>query len=111
MLELCGEIIFRYNMCMDSGGAKKQMKIIFSGRVQGVGFRYAVCRVAEVFAVAGHVRNLPDGCVEVVVEGAEQELVDFLHGIKGARIGRYVTKEQIYWMPATSQYEQFGISF
>ena len=96
---------------MDSGVAKKQMKIIFSGRVQGVGFRYAVCRVAEGFAVAGHVRNLPDGCVEVVAEGAEQELVDFLHGIKGARIDRYVTKEQVSWSSATGQYKQFGILF
>ena len=111
MLELCGEIVFRYNPCMDSGGAKKQIRVVFSGRVQGVGFRYTVCRIAESFAVAGHVRNLPDGGVEVVAEGVEQELVDFLNGIRGAPIGRYVAKEQVRWMPATGQYEQFEISF
>jgi len=96
---------------MDSGGAKKRMKVVFSGRVQGVGFRYTVCRVAEAFAVAGYVRNLSDGGVEVVAEGIEQELVDFLNGIRGARIGRYVAKEQVLWMPATGQYENFGILF
>ncbi len=95
---------------MDSGGAKKRMQVIFSGRVQGVGFRYTVCRVAEAFAVTGYVRNLPDGNVEVMTEGVEQELVDFLNGIRGAQVGRYIAKEQVRWMPATGQYEQFGIS-
>lgn len=94
---------------MNSGGTTKQMLASFSGRVQGVGFRYTVCRVAEAFAVAGFVRNLPDGSVEVVAEGVEQELVDFLNGIQGALIGRYIAKEQVNWMPATGQYEQFRI--
>ena len=96
---------------MDSGGGKRKLKIIFSGRVQGVGFRYAVCRAAESFAVAGYVRNLSDGCVEVVAEGVEQELVDFFHRIKDERVGRYVAKEQVSWSSATDQYEQFRISF
>ncbi len=61
---------------MDSGSAKKRMKVVFSGRIQGVGFRYTVCRVAETFTVAG-----------------------------------YVAKEQVHWMPATGQYENFGILF
>ena len=110
-LELCGGTVFRYNACMDSGGSKKRMRIVFSGRVQGVGFRYAVCRIAETFAVVGHVHNLPDGTVEVVTEGVEQELVDFLHGIKGARIGRYVAKEQVAWRPATNEFDEFRILF
>ena len=111
LLELCGEIVFRYNACMDSGGAKKQIRVVFSGRVQGVGFRYAVCRAAESFTVVGYVRNLSDGCVEVVAEGVEQELVAFFHRIKDERIGRYVAKEQASWSSATGQYKQFGISF
>ncbi len=109
MLELCGEIVFRYNPCMDSGGAKKRMRVVFSGRVQGVGFRYTVCRIAERFEVAGFVRNLRDGNVEVVAEGAEQELVGFLHGIKDARIGCFVSKEQVAWSPATNEFDEFRI--
>ena len=41
----------------------------FSGHVQGVGFRYTVQDLAADFDVRGYVRNLPDGRVELVVEG------------------------------------------
>lgn len=96
---------------MDSGSTTKRMQVIFSGRVQGIGFRYTVCRIAETFAVVGYVRNLSKGDVELVAEGAEQELFDFLNGIRGAPIGRYVTHERLRWTPATGKYENFGISF
>lgn len=44
------------------------------GRVQGVGYRYFVQREADALSVTGFVRNLPDGTVEVVAEGAEPAL-------------------------------------
>lgn len=48
-------------------------RIVFSGRVQGVGFRFTTRGIAKRFAVAGYVRNLPDGTVELVVQGADGE--------------------------------------
>ena len=53
----------------------------YSGRVQGVGFRYATQRLAEGFAVAGYVRNLPSGEVELLAEGEEDEVQGFLDAI------------------------------
>lgn len=44
------------------------------GRVQGVGYRYFVQREADALSVTGFVRNMPDGSVEVVAEGAESAL-------------------------------------
>ena len=44
-------------------------RVVYSGRVQGVGFRWQVSQVAENFAVTGFVRNLEDGTVELLVEG------------------------------------------
>jgi acylphosphatase len=44
-------------------------RIIFSGEVQGVGFRYTVRLLARRHPVKGFVRNLPDGTVEVVTQG------------------------------------------
>jgi acylphosphatase len=44
------------------------------GRVQGVGYRYFVQREADALKVTGFVRNMPDGSVEVVAEGAEGAL-------------------------------------
>ena len=46
-----------------------RQKVTVQGRVQGVGFRYAVARAARNRGVAGWVRNLPDGTVEAVFEG------------------------------------------
>ena len=45
----------------------------FKGRVQGVGFRYQTLNMAKNFEVSGFVRNLPDGRVELVVEGERIE--------------------------------------
>jgi acylphosphatase len=56
-------------------------QVIFDGRVQGVGFRYAVKDLARGFDVCGWVKNLPDGCVELQVMGEAQEVNDFLREI------------------------------
>jgi len=50
----------------------------YTGRVQGVGFRYTVQRISRDFHVDGFVRNLPDGRVELVIEGTKKELDCFL---------------------------------
>ncbi len=52
------------------------MRLLMSGRVQGVGFRYTAKGVAQRFAVTGFVRNLSDGRVELVVEGDAAEVTD-----------------------------------
>jgi acylphosphatase len=56
-------------------------RIIFEGRVQGVGFRYATRQIALGFEVIGWVKNLADGSVELVIEGETQEVNDFIEEI------------------------------
>ncbi len=56
----------------------------FTGRVQGVGFRYTTTRIAQRFAVAGYVMNLPDGRVELVAEGELKEARAFITAVKEA---------------------------
>ena len=56
--------------------------IYFSGRVQGVGFRYAVMEVAREYDVAGYVQNLPDGRVQVEAEGSPGEVDAFVAAIE-----------------------------
>jgi acylphosphatase len=52
-------------------------RYLVQGRVQGVGYRYFAMREAEALGVSGFARNLPDGTVEVLGEGAEQTLAAF----------------------------------
>lgn len=56
-------------------------RVIFEGRVQGVGFRYTVKDLARGFDVRGWVKNLPDGTVELQAMGEEDELHDFIREI------------------------------
>jgi acylphosphatase len=53
-------------------------KVLYSGRVQGVGFRYTAQRLAAGLPVAGYVKNLPDGRVELVAEGEPEAVEVFL---------------------------------
>lgn len=57
-------------------------RVIYEGRVQGVGFRYTVKDLARGFDVTGWVRNLPDGTVELQAMGEKDELDGFLHEIR-----------------------------
>ena len=53
-------------------------RLIYHGRVQGVGFRYTVRSIARRHAVIGWVKNLPEGTVELVVEAEAAEMAGFL---------------------------------
>jgi len=59
-----------------------QIEVHFSGRVQGVGFRYTTSQIASRFAVTGFVQNLSDGRVRMVAQGDSRELDSFLDAIK-----------------------------
>lgn len=100
-----------YKLFMDSDAIKRRMHAIFCGRVQGVGFRYTVCHLAGSFDVTGYVRNLRDGNVELIAEGNEQVLVDFLRSIRRSLLCRYIVRDSVAWEPATGEYDSFGISY
>ncbi len=80
----------------------------FSGRVQGVGFRYTVQAIARGFLVSGHVQNLPDGRVKLVAEGDEAEIVRFIDAIQREMSGFVRSIEQLT-EPATNAFEGFSI--
>ena len=69
-------------------------RIHYWGTVQGVGFRATTQRVARQFLVAGFVRNLPDGQVEVLVTGEADEVQRFLGAVE-ARLASYIEGHKV----------------
>lgn len=61
-----------------------RIRVIYHGRVQGVGFRYTTASIARRHPVAGYVRNQPDGTVELAVEGDLGAVRRFLDEIADA---------------------------
>ena len=85
------------------------MQIFYSGCVQGVGFRYTAKTVAAGFEVTGVVRNLPDGRVELIAEGAREELDAFRGAIRGAGLAGFIRDESVNWSDAQNEYRGFEI--
>ncbi len=86
------------------------MTVLFSGRVQGVGFRYTAKTVAAGFQITGAVRNLPDGRVELVAEGARAELEAFHAALPDAGLAGFIRDEQVIWADAKNEFRGFEIA-
>lgn len=80
----------------------------FSGHVQGVGFRYTTHNIAISHNVHGYVRNLPDGRVEVVMEGDEREIEDVVKNLQ-RKMSCFVRDVHEETAPATGEFQQFYI--
>ena len=91
------------------GQQRKRLHIFYSGRVQGVGFRYTVKSVVSGFEVTGMVRNLPDGRVELLVEGDQAELEEFRKAIQDSEVGGLIRNEEVNWADATGELRGFEI--
>jgi acylphosphatase len=88
---------------------RRQMRVLYSGRVQGVGFRYTVKSVASGFELTGVVRNLPDGRVELFAEGAGDELQAFVQAIRESGMEHFIQKEDVSWGEAKNEFRGFEI--
>jgi len=85
------------------------MTVLYSGRVQGVGFRYTAKTVITGFEISGTVRNLPDGRVELIAEGAPAELESFRAAIHDAGLAGFIRDEQVTWADANNEFRGFEI--
>ena len=82
--------------------------ISFSGRVQGVGFRFTAQRIAMRYELGGYVRNTFDGKVEVLAQGDSEDIDDFVQDLRETFAVRDVS---IVDMPVDLQYDEFNIVF
>ena len=81
----------------------------YSGHVQGVGFRYTTHNIAQQHNVLGYVRNLPDGRVELVMEGDEDEIEDVVKNLNRKMSCFVRGVESGHAAPATGEFHQFDI--
>jgi acylphosphatase len=87
----------------------KRLHIFYSGYVQGVGFRYTAEEAARQCGLTGWVRNRRDGSVEVLAEGEEKALLNFLSAMKSGPLGANIHKADATWQEATGEFQLFTI--
>ena len=85
-------------------------QVIYSGRVQGVGFRATVRQIASGYDVRGWVKNLPDGCVEMQVTADEdEELEAFLEEILNSNLSSLLKEHEAFVLDSLEGVRGFTI--
>jgi len=90
--------------------SRRRLHILYSGQVQGVGFRYQARQVSAGYEVTGRVRNLPDGRVELVAEGEEAELNAFRQAVRDSGLKGLIRGEEVLWSEADGEFRGFEIT-
>ena len=88
----------------------QKASIIYSGNVQGVGFRFTARDVACRTGVSGFARNLGSGDVEVVCEGTPDQVQRFIRDL-GESMREYIADSKIDTSPAAGEFTSFEIRF
>lgn len=86
----------------------ERAEVFYSGRVQGVGFRFTATHMASDLAVTGFVRNLADGRVQLVAEGPASDLKKLLARMQSA-MGRIIREARTCHSAATGEFGSFSI--
>lgn len=97
-------------MSADATPSTVRRHVVYTGRVQGVGFRFTTVSVAERYAVSGWVRNRPDGTVELEAQGAPAEVERFLAEIDRV-MGANIRERRVIETPASHDDAGFEIRY
>ena len=89
----------------------KRLHVFYAGRVQGVGFRATADEAARRLMVTGWVKNLRDGRVEVIVEGDEELLLQFLEQIRTGPMRNFIQSVEVRWAAASGEFHDFEIRY
>jgi acylphosphatase len=89
----------------------EQLHAVVRGRVQGVSFRYYTQQRAKELGLTGWVRNMPDGTVEVTVEGERNVLEEMLAFLKQGPTGAQVMNVLFNWYAASGKFDGFEVTY
>ncbi|MBR9978829.1 MAG: acylphosphatase [Bacteroidetes bacterium] len=87
----------------------KTLHVVISGLVQGVGFRYFTMRNARTLGIRGWVRNLPSGEVEVLAQGNDAVLEDFVRELRNGPGAAHVRSLRREWIEEDEMYDSFDM--
>ena len=85
------------------------VKLVVSGRVQGVGYRYFIARIASELGINGYVKNLYNGDVEIAAEGRKEFLEELVKRAKSGPPHAQVDTARIEWLEFNDKYDNFEI--
>lgn len=88
----------------------KELKIDVFGRVQGVGFRQFVKKIADSLQIVGRVQNLPDGRVSILAQGTRTVLVSFLERVQKGSFLSKVAGMTYLWREPSQRCPDFVIA-
>jgi len=89
----------------------RRAEILVTGLVQGVFYRHNTKRKADEFRLTGSVRNLRDGRVEVVCEGAEEDIGKLVEWCRRGPQGAVVEHVDVAWKEYTGEFRDFSILY
>lgn len=89
----------------------KRAHVVYSGHVQGIGFRYTAQDIAMSLGLTGWVKNLTDGRVEIVAEGREEDIKELLDKISKGFLGSYIADVELSWEKPAGEFDSFEITF
>ena len=84
-------------------------RIIYEGRVQGIGFRFSVKEIAQGYELAGWIRNLPDGRVQLEAQGDDVEIEGFLQAIEDSHLRPHIRRKVVTPIEPTGGLKGFQI--
>jgi acylphosphatase len=90
---------------------RKRVHVLIRGRVQGVFFRASTQDMAHRLRLSGYVRNLPDGRVEAVFEGARDKLKQAVQWCHSGPAGASVYETDEKWLAYTGEFDGFEIRY
>lgn len=89
----------------------RRVRLLVSGSVQGVGFRYFTREEARALQLTGYVRNLDDGRVEAVVEGPDGDVAELIAVLRKGPSGAWVEDVRVEEEPHRGEFNSFGVRF
>lgn len=96
-------------MPIENSKLKTRAHVIVRGIVQGVNYRWFTQRRAAALSLTGFVRNMPDGSVQVTVEGGRETIEQLLDALREGPSAAVVESVHVEWHASSGEFDHFEV--